>query len=139
MKLFSKICILLTTILVVAASCGDEPDGLWEKMKWTNVNNLMNINGVYYIPEEGGTFSFLCRNYSHPWFSSIFVDGIEQQLNENLHEYHGEWISVKFEDNNLIITAEPLPGPVESRVVNLDVTAGDIFDNLVFSQKKNVY
>ena len=138
MKL-SRICILMILVILGMASCGDEPDGKWEKMKWTNVDNLMNVNGVYYLPEGGGSCSFLCRNYDRPWISTIVVDGVEQQLeNENRTEFHGEWFTVKFEGNNLIITANALPESVESRIFKLEVTAGDIFDTLVFGQKKNI-
>ena len=141
MKQLSKFFILLFVVLLGFSSCGkDEPVGIWAKMKWTNVNNLMNINGDYFLPEVGGTYTFLCRNYDQPWISSVTVDGVQQMLdNENRLEYNGEWCSVRFEGNKLIIDAQPLPTSVDSRNIILEVTAGDIFDHLVFVQKKDVY
>lgn len=141
MKHLSKFFILLFVVLLGFSSCGkDEPVGIWAKMKWTNVNNLMNINGDYFLPEVGGTYTFLCRNYDHPWISSVTVDGVQQMLdNENRLEYNGEWCSVRFEGNKLIIDAQPLPTSADSRNIILEVTAGDIFDHLVFVQKKDVY
>lgn len=140
-KHLSKIFVLLFVVLLSFSSCGnDEPDGKWAPMKWTNVNNLMNINGDYFLPEVGGTYTFLCRNYDHPWIASVTVDGVQQMLdNENKLEYNAQWCSVKFEGNKLIIEAQPLPASVDSRNIRLEVTAGDIFDHLVFVQKKDVY
>ena len=39
MKHLSKILVLLFIAVLGVSSCGDEPDGKWDKMKWTNVNN----------------------------------------------------------------------------------------------------
>ena len=126
--------------LLGATSCGDEPDGQWAKMKWTNVNNLMNDQGVYYLPEDGGSYTFLCRNYEQPWIASVTVDGVMQVIsNENRKEFNGEWFTLRFEGNKLIISAESLPESVESRGFHLQVTAGNIFDTLLFSQQQNRY
>lgn len=140
MKYLSRIFILLFVLLGVSSCGSDEPDGNWEKMKWTNVNNLMNVNGVYLLPEEGGTCTFLCRNYANPWIESVTVDGVNQMLNNgNSMEFHGEWCTIKFEGNKLIITTQPLPGSLESRNVDVHVTAGDIFDTLNFRQQKGAH
>ena len=138
MKNLSKVFILLFIALLGFSSCGDEPDGKWEKMKWTNVNNLMNVNGVYLFPAEGGSYTFLCRNYEHPWISSVTVNGVRQAVNSDTPmEFDGEWFSLKFEGNKLTITVQSLPESLESRGFDLAVTAGDIFDTLIFSQQKN--
>ena len=141
MKHLSKIFILVFIALLGLSSCGsDEPEGKWDKMKWTNVNNLMNVNGVYLLPEEGGTYTFLCRNYEHPWFNSFLVDGVQQNPdNENRMEFHGEWCTLIFEGNKLTITAQPLPASLEVRNIDVRVTAGDIFDSLNFSQRKDIH
>ena len=71
-------------------------------------------------------------------FSSVEVNGVYQAVDsENPLVFNGEWFTLKFEGNNLIITAEPLPESVQSRSFKLDVTAGDIFDHFVFSQQRN--
>lgn len=139
MKNLSRIFILLFVALLGFSSCGtDEPDGKWEKMKWTNVDNLMNVNGVYLLPEEGGTFTFLCRNYEQPWISSVAVNGVTYKVNsENNKVFNGEWFTLKFEGNKLTITLQSLPQSVESRGFDLVATAGDIFDTFIFNQKRN--
>ena len=131
MKQLSTLFILLLVALLGVTSCGsDEPVGIWEKMKWTNVNDLKNVQGVYIIPEEGGTFTFLCRNYEKPWFSMAV--GHET-------EFRGEWFSAKFEGNKMIVTVDALPQAVDSRNFSLQVTAGDIFDTFLFRQEKGAY
>lgn len=143
MKRLSIIFILLISLLMGVASCGgdEEPIGSWERMKWTNVNNLMNIQGVYYLPVEGGSYTFLCRNYSHPWINSVTVNGITlvPDIIENRIEFNGEWFTAKFEDNKLIITADALPQSVSSRNFTILVTAGDIGDSFEFAQQQNIY
>jgi len=131
MKQLSKLLILLIVALLGVASCGsDEPEGKWDKMKWTNVNDLKNVQGVYILPEEGGSFTFLCRNYDRPWFSMAV--GHET-------DFSGEWYSAKFEGNKMIVTVEALPQNVEMRDFSLQVTAGDIFDTFLFRQQKGAY
>ena len=140
MKPLSKIFVLLFVILLGVSSCGDEPDGKWDKMKWTNVNNLMNIQGVYYLPESGGEYTFLCRNYDHPWIVAVTIDGVSQVLDDNNKlEFSGEWFTAKFEGNKLIINTVSLPESLSSRSFNLEVTAGDIFDSFSFTQQHNNY
>ena len=131
MKQLSTLFILMIVAVLGVTSCGgDEPEGKWDKMKWTNVNDLKNVQGVYILPEDGGTFTFLCRNYSNPWFAQ--APGNETELN-------GEWYTAKFEENKLIVTVEALPQAVESRDFTLAVTAGDIFDTLLFRQQRGTY
>lgn len=140
MKQILRAFLFLMVALVGVASCGDEPDGKWDKMKWTNVNNLMNVNGIYLFPEESGTYTFLCRNYDSPWIESVVVNGVSQTVvNENRFQFNGEWFTLNFEGNKLTITVKELPQSVESRGFELNVTAGDVFDTLIFSQKMNVY
>lgn len=140
MKHLSKILVLLFIAVLGVSSCGDEPDGKWDKMKWTNVNNLMNIQGVYYLPEESGEYTFLCRNYEHPWIESVSIDGKSQTLDpENRLQFSADWFTVKFEGNKLTVTATALPDAIESRGFILQVTAGDIFDTFYFTQEQDIY
>ncbi len=134
-KLSRLFIILVAIALLAAASCGDEPDGKWAKMKWTNVDNMTNQQGVYIIPQEGGTYTFLCRNYEHPWIELVTIDGIRQDIdNESRRSYNGEWVGVEFEGNALHLTAKQLPADVEERHIDVTVTAGDIFDIFHFKQ-----
>lgn len=140
MKQLTKYLILLIVAVLGVTSCGsDEPDGKWERMKWTNVNDLKNVNGVYILPEENGTYTFLCRNYEQPWFTSFTVNGVQQTVSDN-HSISGDWwFTAKFEGNKLLITVGTLPKSVDSRDFTLNVTAGDIFDSLIFRQEKGAY
>ena len=139
MKHLSKVVILLTAILLCAASCDDLEDGKWPKMKWKNTCDLAKDDGAYLIPEEGGTFTFECKNYPSFWLGVVIVDGIYHdpcdETGDN-HSFKGEWYDVKCEGNKLIIKAEPLPSTLESRNFEVGVTAGDIFDGFKFSQQK---
>ena len=138
MRNISKIFILLFVALLGFSSCGsEEPIGKWENMKWTNVDNLKNVNGVYLLPAEGGTYTFLCRNYEQPWISSVTVNGEYPEGYENSRVFNGEWFTVKFEGNKLIITVQSLPQSLGSRGFDLMVTAGDIFDKFIFNQQRN--
>ena len=141
MKHLSKIFILVFITLLGFSSCGsDEPDGKWDKMKWTNVNNLMNVNGVYLLPEEGGSYTFTCRNYNTIWISSVTVDGVQYALdNDSRLAFNGEWCTLKVEGNKLIITAQTMPGSLETRNIDVTMTAGDIFDTINFSQRKDIH
>lgn len=137
MRRFLRSLILLTIALLTATSCGDEPDGKWDKMKWTNVNNLMQEQGSYLIPEAGGTFRFQCRNYGHIWIASYTINGVSYPINgESLPEMDDVWFTVIIKDNIMTIVAEPLPESVESRYFSLELTAGDIFDTFVFKQQR---
>ena len=140
MSRFLQIFILLTAVQLGFTSCGDEPDGKWEKMKWTNVDNLMNIQGSYIIPEEGGTFRFQCWNYSVVWVDSYSINGVSYTLGgDDIPNVNDLWFGLNITDNKMTITADPLPESVESRYFSLDLTAGDTFDTLVFKQQRGVY
>lgn len=140
MKHLSIILLFLFLVVLGFSSCGDEPDGKWDEMKWINVNSLMNVNGVYIVSESGGTYTFKCTNYNHPWISSVAVDGIQQMLNNDSRlEFDGEWCEVIFVGNELRITILPLPSSIRSRSLNIEVTAGDIFDHLQLIQREDIY
>ena len=138
MKLLSKISILLIVVLLGLPSCGDEPDGKWDKMKWINVDNLTKVNNTYVIPEEGGTFTFECTNYSRPWLSDVVINSEHQDIFslESWKEYKNDWFEVKIVDNKVMFTFDDIEEPITGRTVNVTVTAGDIFYTFIFQQQK---
>ena len=137
MKLLSRIIFLVIITVLGLSSCGDEPDGKWEKMKWFNVNELKSDQGAYLLYPDGGCVTFECKNYSQPWIAEIIIDGVPQYFDhEDSRFFDGNWFEVKFDGNKLIIIFEPLPESLESRSFDLQVTAGDIFHGFSFRQKR---
>ena len=137
-KLMALLLVMLALSLIACSL--DEPDGKWDRMKWVDVNDLMNDQGVYLLYQEGGSFTFECKNYSSPWIGGITIDGVYQEINyEDPKSFHGEWLEVKMDKNQLTIIVDQLPDSLESRSFNIDVTAGDIFHYFKFSQRKNVH
>ena len=132
--------ILLSFTLLSVTSCGDEPDGNWEKMKWNNVDNLAKDNNFYVIPDNGGTFTFECKNYI-PWLSGKIIINTEyqdmfSQENWNWKEYKNDWFEVKIVDKKVIFTFDEIEDSMTGRTVEVGVTAGDIFDTFIFQQQK---
>lgn len=138
MKILSRISILLIGVLLGFSSCGDEPDGKWAKMKWNNVDNLAKVNGTYMIPEEGGTFTFECKNY-YPWLSSVIINSEpfgREEWNETWMKCISDWFEVEITDKKVIFTFDEIKEPMTGRTVKVEVTAGDIFDTFIFQQQK---
>lgn len=134
MKERAKTLLLLLVLLVGVAACGsDEPDGKWAKMKWENVDNLEKVNGVYVIPEGGGSFTFECKNYN-PWLADVIINGEHQDMGENWKEYKDDWLEVKVVDKKIIFTFDKIGESMTTRRVEIVVTAGDIFDHFSFQQ-----
>ena len=86
MKSITRTLIVLVIAITGLASCSkDEPDGLWPKMKWNAPQNLVEENGIYIVPAEGGEYTFECTNYSGVWLSLIEDNGEipEEELTED--------------------------------------------------------
>lgn len=134
MKERAKTLLLLLVLLVGVTACGsDEPDGKWAKMKWENVVNLQKVNGVFVIPEGGGSFTFECKNYN-PWLADVIINGVHQDMGENWKEYKNDWLEVKAVDKKIIFTFDKIGESMTTRRVEIVVTAGDIFDYFSFQQ-----
>ena len=134
-----KFSVLLMVVLLGWSSCGDEPDGKWEKMKWKNVDNLAKVNDIYVIPEEGGTFTFECKNY-RPWLSHVVINSEPQDVGlewqDHWIEFSNDWFGVEIVDKKVIFSFDGIEEPMTARTVEVVVTGGDIFDPFVFQQQK---
>lgn len=129
-----KVAVLLMAVLIGAASCGkDEPDGMWAEMKWDDKSGLTKENGVYIVPANGGTYTFTCQNYK-PWISNCDYAYYDMVVHSFTHVI-GEWFEVECVDHDVIVTFLPLEDLTNSRNLTVVVTAGDIFDQLVFEQR----
>lgn len=139
MKFLSKFSFLLIAVLLGFASCGDEPHGKWAKMKWNNVDNLSKTNNIYVIPEEGGSFTFECKNYT-PWIAEVVINtelqDISSQEDWNWKEYRNDWFEVKITDKKVIFSFDEIKEPMTGRTAEVVMTAGDIFDTFIFQQQK---
>lgn len=139
-----KISILLIVALLAFSSCGDEPDGKWDEMEWINVDNLAQVNNIYVIPEEGGTFTFECKNYT-PWLSRVFINNDPRPIidREDLHEKWTkcivvDWVEIEIVDKKIIVSFDRIEDYMSERKLTVEVTAGDIFDTFVFLQQKKL-
>lgn len=139
MKFLSKFSFLLIAVLLGFSSCGDEPDGKWAKMKWNNVDNLSKTNNIYVIPEEGGSFTFECKNYT-PWIAEVVINTEHQDISSqedwNWKEYRNDWFEVKITDKKVIFSFDEIKEPMTGRTAEVVMTAGDIFDTFIFQQQK---
>jgi hypothetical protein len=140
MRLLSRISILLIAILLGFSSCGDEPDGKWDKMKWNNLSNLKQEEGKYIVPASGGTYTFECTNYKAPWINSVTEEGVDEysliEVTDNFHTFIGKWFDVRCVNADLVVTIDPLDADCYERNMTVIVTAGDIFEIFVFQQQR---
>ena len=125
--------LLILVMLLGISSCGDEPDGKWAKMKWEDKSGLAKENGVYIVPANGGTYTFTCLNYK-PWIDQCEYSVYGMPVQSFTH-VTGEWFEVECVDNDVIVTFQPLEVLTSPRSLTLVMTAGDIFDRLVFEQR----
>ena len=135
MKLMTRTLVIMMVVAIAGlASCTkDAPEGEWSKMKWKAPNGLVKENSTYIIPAEGGEYTFECTNYSRVWLSAIHDRGeivypVYPQLDDDDF--------VNCDRNHVIINFEPLEQDIDSRVLSVGVTAGDIFDSLSFMQRR---
>lgn len=141
-----KQLLLAIFALLTICSCGDiiERDGDWPSMKWEKTDYRVVKEGTvkyYYVPAEGGTYTFRCTNYHGFWLADMFfeVEGKQWHSYEEVRDepdyehYSNELIDVTAKrDGELIVVFQPNTGSV--RKVSVGVTAGDIFDTFHFVQ-----
>jgi hypothetical protein len=130
-KIFGTI-VLLLAVMASVASCGDEPDGKWEKMKWNDLSGLTKEDGIYIVPATGGTYTFECKNYN-PWIDHCSSGYNDVVVSSYTHVYN-EWFDVLCNNKNVIVTIAPLTS-TSARQLTVELTAGDIFDSFKFEQR----
>lgn len=126
---------ILTTIGLAACdddNIDDNIDGLWSAMEWTP--DMGKDKGIHVIsvPVEGGSYEFVCKNYSL-WFGVYWV-------NDEFKEYVAdfdikeEWFTASVKENVLSVTISPNDSG-KARSCQIEVTPGDVSDYFVFEQK----
>ena len=134
MKQVLRTIVLLFVVMAVATSCcREEPDGKWEKMKWNDLSGLTKENGVYIVPDTGGTYTFECKNYT-PWIDHCDSGYNDVVVSSFTHVYN-EWFDVNVDSKKVIVTFQPLEDGIQTRQLTLSVTGGDIFDHFRFQQR----
>lgn len=139
------------TACLALAACEPltEPlDGDWEAMKWSHPKYktvMMDGYSYYFVPADGGSYSFRCKNYK-PWLTDhIFeVNGeirhsyMDVDHNERIWNYYqNDWCRVDVADDSVKIQFAPNTGNVRKAVIG--VTAGDIFDCFEFLQQSAIH
>ena len=140
----------LTLTLLAAlslASCSIEAlDGDWDPMKWAKTHyKIIKEDGTkyYYVPQEGGEYTFTCKNYKGFWIADMTVtedDHITHiYLEESPHTITLDDIQVQIESNVATIHIAPSAFSQTSHNLHthyyiLTVTAGDIFYTFRFKQ-----
>jgi hypothetical protein len=125
-KSLFNILVLFSTIALF--SC-ESKDGDWEKMKW-NPQVEKSIN----VPESGETYTFKSINYNSFWIDAIVENGKNINIESGLHTFTGEWFTINIKENTMIINVST-NNTVANRTLEIEVTAGDIFDSFSFKQK----
>ena len=93
------------------------------------------------VPKLGGTYTFKCKNYKNFWIEYVneqvrdktikYVPAYDDKL---YSEIKGSYTSSKVEGNTLTVTFAPNETQ-DGRYVRVEVSAGDIFDKIIFVQK----
>ena len=132
MKRLAKIILLLFAIILMVASCGDEPDGKWDKMKWDDLSGLTKENGFYVVPAAGGSYTFRCKNYK-PWIDHCECDYQMAHYSPTL--VYCVWFVVACDNNDVTVSFAPMDDLTKPRHLTVVLTAGDIFDQFHFEQR----
>ena len=121
-------------------SC-DKDDGDWNPMVWKAEVPVVKSGDSFEVSDRGETIVFTCRNYSKPWLAvvmsgetQVFPERIFQDIEINdRHKVTTDWFTVEIVGNKLIISFGPNKESWE-QLLNLTVTAGDIFYTFNFRQ-----
>ena len=126
-----KLLSLLLLGLAFLSSC-EYPDGLWDPMKWkTNIPKLKS-NHIE-VPNTGGTYTLKCKNYGSFWIFA--VNGILIRGEECANRVTGEWYVINIEKNIMTVNILPNNGD-NNRILDVRLSAGDIFSTFIFEQSK---
>lgn len=93
------------------------------------------------VPKSGGTYTFKCKNYKNFWIEYVnesvgdkTIKNVPSYDDKPYSEVKGSYTSSKVEGNTLTVTFAPNETQ-DGRYVRVAVSAGDIFDKIMFVQK----
>lgn len=134
----------LVAVLLAAtfASCSKD-DGDWDPIKWrTDVKTASD--GYVEVTADGGTYVFTCKNYPGFWLSDATeTSGTSSKViypNREANDFNNinaSWATISSSDGKLTVTIEP-NATAETRLLDVYVTGGDIFDRFLFRQSPSL-
>ena len=95
------------------------------------------------VPKSGGTYTFKCKNYKNFWIEYVnesvgdktkTIINVPAYDDKLYSEVKGSYTSSKVEGNTLTVIFAPNETQ-DGRYVRVAVSAGDIFDKIMFVQK----
>lgn len=140
-KLISLLTAMLLLLPVVA--CSDDPDGVWDPMKWKVENATSGIsvadNNIT-LTGEAGSLDLVCTNYTSFWIEGIRISDGEYLpiIPENNQTVAGEWYNITISGNTMHISlTNASTGSVDTAddSITLTVSAGDAFSAFTISHK----
>lgn len=135
---------LLFTGILSLASCSKD-DGDWDAMKWEK-NNYEKVltpsfSKAIGVPKSGGTYTFKCKNYKFFWIEYVTeqvgdknIKNVPAYDDKPCFEVKGNYTSSRVDGNTLTVTFAPNETQ-DGRYARVGVSAGDIFDKIMFVQK----
>ena len=102
-------------------------------MKWraeTPVDKASD--GTYIVSADGETLAFYCKNY-HPWFDNVTCNGKYYELDDSRRSFSTDWVKGEINGKRMLITFEANETG-EDKLLEIDVTAGDVFEWFKFRQ-----
>ena len=138
MKIWRLAFAVLAAFSITSCS-SDEPDGKWDSMVWEAEGRVQMTDGVYAVPANGMEFTFSCQNYQFPWMENAASNGKYYYPPREANDYHTittGWFKAEISGNKLTVVFEANV-TAEERLLQLTVTAGDIFYTFKFMQFAN--
>ena len=135
MKIWRNI-LLMTVAVLSFNSCSDDPDGKWPSMVWKAEVPVQMTDGVYDVSANGAEFTFSCQNYSSPWIEGAVSNGENYYPPREANIFHTistDWFKAETSGNILKVVFEANE-TAETKPLQLNVTAGDIFYTFKFKQ-----
>ena len=131
--------IIVMLAIIVLGACSKE-DGDWDPMVWKAEMAVQKTNGIYEVPAAGAEFTFSCKNYSAPWIDYAVSD-VKTYYPDletgDPHTISDDWFKAEISGNKLTVKFE-VNETAEERLLQLIVTAGDIFYTFKFRQMANI-
>ena len=129
-----KTYLIAVTLILIFTAC-DKKDGDWEPMKWKSDSGILKKgSSTINVPKSGAIYKIWTTNYRSFWLQEIYEDG--KQISPENHEHSiGEWSEIKVEDNMMIVTIQSNDGSNSSRILKVNLQAGNAFSSFKFEQE----